>query len=424
MTTNNRTQLNVTQLEGRDLPAAVLSASLISGVLKLEGTSGNDTIIIRETSGPTGESISIDGCKIAVNGQLRSAVSASAVGRVEVRALGGNDRVSLHASAYEAVSVAASLWGGSGNDVLIGGEGADTIYGNAGWDTLSGYGGDDFLYGGTAGIEGATVAEKDKFFGGAGFDRYNDAFNLSQWLYNGASISDVNQQDSPTCQTLAALAAAVRAGIGFGGPKITALGNNYSVKLYDNGNPVYETVRFDGTWSDYDPAPSVDAGGYSNPEFWTILMQRARMERFYGVDWARKMTSADWDAVNAAKGGTLYSTATAIRQLYGWQANWSSIGSVSAQGLATALSQGQLVIASSLNDAKQISTATGVVSKHAYAVTSVYKTSTGAWQVRLYNPWGEDGNGLPRDGVNDGYVTLSWTEFRANFDGVTFAKRY
>ncbi len=58
--------------------------------------------------------------------------------------------------------------------------------------------------------------------------------------------------------------------------------------------------------------------------------------------------------------------------------------------------------------------ASGIVAWHAYAVTRVYQ-SGGQWKLDLYNPWSQDGNTAPRDGKNDGFLTVTWTEFATYF---------
>lgn len=410
-------------LEIRNLPAATLTATLTNGVLKIEGTSGSDTIRVRQANGIAGASISVDNVKINVNGQLRSSISLSSVTSIEVRALAGDDFVSLRASSYEAVSVPATIWGGTGNDKLYGGSGNDTIWGDAGSDILYGNEGDDFLGGGSATVSSSLVAEKDKFVGGSGFDKFRDDFNFSAWIYNGTSQSDIRQQQSPTCVTLATLASAVQAGISFGTSKITYLGdNNYNVKLWNNGTAEYEKVNFNGTWSDNDPAPSIDSNGFNNPEFWTILMHRARLEHFYGVDWSRNMSDADWDRASNNNGGTLKDSKTAMKQLHGWSATYTTIANITTTKMIDALNRGDLVVAGTNGDDKKVVTSTGLVGNHAYAVRSVYKNSSGTWMVSLYNPWGTDGSPTPADGKNDGYLTVTLSVFKANFHGVTIGR--
>lgn len=411
------------QLEVRQLLAANLTATLANGVLKIEGTDKADRIIVHESNGFAGSFVSIDNVKISVSGKSVGSVDSAKVDKIEVRALGGDDVVSLSHSSYDAVSIPSTIWGGIGNDSIYGGAGPDTIWGNAGWDKLYGNDGDDFLGGGTAGVDGATVAERDLLSGGAGWDKFSDGFDFSNWIVDGTSVSDIRQTESPTCQTLATLAAAVNSGISFGTSKITYLGNNnYSVKLYENGKAVYETVNFNGTWSDNDPMPSDDDDGRNYAEFWTILMQRARLEHFYGINWSTKMTEADWDAAQKKSNSTLFSIASAEQQMHGWTASDKNIGDVTAQGLADALSRSDMVIAGTPGSKKKtLDPSTGLVGGHAYAVTNVYKDSSGTWMVKLYNPWNKDGSATPADGVDDGVLKITWTKFKANFSHVVVA---
>ena len=67
----------------------------------------------------------------------------------------------------------------------------------------------------------------------------------------------------------------------------------------------------------------------------------------------------------------------------------------------------------------------GMYAAHEYAFTNVYQ-SGGNWYVRIYNPWGYDGflgTGLrPRpDGVDDGFMTITWANFMATFFKYSYA---
>lgn len=400
-------------LETRQLLSATVTATLSGGVLKVEGTNGRDTIKIRESNGLAGKSISVDGVSIKSGTKALGSVNAASVNKIEVRALGGDDFVDLHVSDYQAVSINATIWGHTGNDTLIGGNGNDTLYGNAGSDNLQGYGGDDFLSGGTPGTSGATLAEKDKFWGGTGWDKYSDGFDFGKWVYNGTSVRDIRQQESPTCQTLATLAGAVDAGISFVGDKITYLGSHeYRVKLYEFGKAVYERVTFDGTWSDNDPAPSIDSNGYNNPEFWTILMQRARLERFYKVSWSTKMTESMWDAASK-KYGNLYNLQTAINQLHGRSTTVKSPSRLTGQQIRDRLAAGEIVVIGTPGEKKKVTrTPAKLVQGHAYAIVDSYKEN-GVWKVKLYNPWGRDGTSdTASDTKTDGYVVLTLAQLQ------------
>lgn len=410
-------QLGSDSLERRDVMAASLTASFSAGVLKVEGTDKADSIYLRQSNGIASTSVSVDNIKINDGGKLVASIAANRISKIEVRGLGGNDVIALTVSDYQAVSIPSTVWGGSGNDTIYGGAAADTLYGNAGEDTLYGKGGNDFLSGGTAGVDGATVAERDHMYGGDGFDTYADGFDFNKPVYNGLNVDDVQQNGSPTCATLASIAAATASGTRLDN-QIKVLGNNkYEVNLYGLGKQV---VTFNGTWTDND-ADLKDGIA----DFWVTLIHRARFQA-YGIDVSANRTDAQWDALNDKNGSKLFNSGQALYDITGWKASYTAIGSAGAQNMADALARGDYIVASSFaaND-KSKTSALGIVGSHAYAVTRVYKDN-GVWKVRLYNPWGSDApNGATIDGAsgttakNDGFITLTWAQFTntANFRG-------
>jgi hypothetical protein len=67
----------------------------------------------------------------------------------------------------------------------------------------------------------------------------------------------------------------------------------------------------------------------------------------------------------------------------------------------------------------------GMFAAHECAFTDVFR-SGGTWYVRIYNPWGYDGVQDPglhplRDGVNDGFMTITWANFMATFCKYSYA---
>lgn len=133
-------------LEDRTLLAAHLTASLTSGLLRIDGTAGADTIVVRDIH----NQISVDGVKIGVAGRAESRVSAAAVSRIEVFGESGNDRIFLNSDAVrgqQALTKPVTVWGGSGNDLIVAGAGNETIYGGDGNDTIYGGAGNDRIYG-------------------------------------------------------------------------------------------------------------------------------------------------------------------------------------------------------------------------------------------------------------------------------------
>src|SRR5262245_56118197 len=152
-------QPGVECLEERSLLAAHLTASLTGGLLRINGTNQSDQILVREV----GNRIAVDHVFIRAGGRLRTSVSAASVSRIEVRGLGGNDRIDLDSQAHggQPIREPAVVWGGLGNDTIRGGAGNDRILGGPGNDVLYGGAGNDILDGG---------AGNDRLDGGAGND--------------------------------------------------------------------------------------------------------------------------------------------------------------------------------------------------------------------------------------------------------------
>jgi hypothetical protein len=416
-TRQNRAPLSFQPLEPRAMMAANLTASFTSGILKIEGTERADQIYVRESNGIVGSFVSVDKIKINDGGKSVSSIAAYRINKIEVRGLGGDDTIDLHRSSYDAVSISSVVWGGAGNDKIYGGTAADTLHGNAGSDTIYGMGGNDLLTGGTAGVDGATVAERDKLFGGDGFDRYTDGFNFNDPTYDAVYVDDVQQGASPTCATLASIASATKQGARLENNIKVLGGNRYEVNLLGKGKQI---VSFNGGFNDNDP--ELRDG---NPDFWVILLHRARLQA-YGVDVSKQYTEAQWDAFNTKSGNKLFNAGQALKDFTNWTASYTSIGSANAQKMADALGRGDYIVASSFDSAKSKgANSLGIVGGHAYSVMAVYKESN-TWKVRLYNPWGSDSSGgktidsaAGGTAKDDGFITLTWSQFAnsSNFRG-------
>jgi Ca2+-binding RTX toxin-like protein len=119
-------------LESRKLLSASLNAE---GLLTVEGTAGNDNIIVRR-----------DGTKVFVNinDQPRREFSHEAVRAIRIFGLGGNDRLE-----ERELNRPSTIYGGAGNDTMLGSAGNDVFYGGDGNDMMDGrLGGDQFNGGG------------------------------------------------------------------------------------------------------------------------------------------------------------------------------------------------------------------------------------------------------------------------------------
>ena len=61
-----------------------------------------------------------------------------------------------------------------------------------------------------------------------------------------------------------------------------------------------------------------------------------------------------------------------------------------------------------------------LIGSHVYSVIGAFVDGAGTVMIQLRNPWGTDGAG--NDGnPNDGLVTISYAQFAANFNTLTYA---
>lgn len=413
-------------LEDRCLPAAaVLTASLLSdGTLRIYGTDNADTIFVQQVD----TQLSVQGLNILAAGKLAPSLNVLDVKKIEVFGYGGNDVVNL-----EAVSIPSMAFGGDGDDVLIGsqandylfgGNGNDKIWGRGGIDKLYGEAGNDWLYGenGNDYLNGGLG--RDQFFGRnansplTDFDLYHDDFDLTKPIQDGAGITDVLQGRANNCQTLAALAAiAYERGTSFMQSEIRYQGNN-TYQVYLPGESRSVTVTFDGTWTDTDARPSglamLDQG-----EFWTLIMNRARLSTF-GINCLAQYSDTRWNELNQASGYRLMSIQNAFFQFTGQYSVAASSAQLTFDYLSWSLDNNDLVAAASYTSAQSGINSAGIVANHAYAVTRAF-TVNGAQYVELYNPWGTDSLGsLTVDKApgsvqaNNGFLTLPWLTYLAN----------
>jgi Ca2+-binding RTX toxin-like protein len=142
-------------LETRRLLAAVLDPQDPS-LLRVDGTAGNDTIIVN---------VSDSLLMVSVNGSPQS-FTLLTLNVISINSGDGDDSVFVD----PAVTVRCTIDGGTGDDTLTGGSGNDTILGGDGNDSLSGGYRDDSMLGeaGNDTLEGDDGY--DSLFGGAGND--------------------------------------------------------------------------------------------------------------------------------------------------------------------------------------------------------------------------------------------------------------
>ena len=393
-----RSYLSVERLEGRDVPAT--TATLTGTTLVVEGTNGNDSLILRQAGGQ----ISVDGTRIRNGSQQLTSIAASKLRQVVIHANAGDDTIN-----FGTLNLPVMVWGGqgndrvycgsgkdtvygdqgndtiygsAGNDWLVGGDGNDTIYGGAGNDWITGDSGNDFVSG-DAGNDTLSGGDgKDTLSGGSGvdlldghgfgvgsalaaanFDTYQDEFDL--WrpiptsLSTAARLPVLQKGQLENTGFLAALgslsAADVKADI-----RVVAKGI-YDVYLPGDRRTI--RVTFNGTWSDNDPKP-FDG---SSPGFALILLSRARLYSF-GIDPSRYYSKADWDALNIRTGRRLYDPADALRQFTGRTVSHLAPYSARFTTMKSQLDRGAAIVAYSFAANTRTANSAGVIGDTNYVV--------------------------------------------------------
>jgi hypothetical protein len=343
------------------------------------------------------------------------------------------------------------LWGGSHDDLIYGEAGLDLIHGEAGHDQIFGGIGDDTLVGGVGADYLDAGFGTDRLYGFDNFshasfspdldvDTYRDSFNLNQWVVDGISPLDVNQDKSNTCSILATLAAiAENSAVDLAGG-IRYLGNSqFEVCLFpENGGPaIWQRIEFDGSWTSTDAQPTRERlavgeaallpTGVFNPltgkseglplgavvnEFWPLLYQRAYLE-YMGINW-RDPNPDNW--VKNAPGREAWANSELVAEVItGWRNStttyFADLPGVTEVEKRVAL---RTRMTSALN-AGRIVTFGGL--GHVYAVLGI---DSAAGKITLYDPRAADNNSSEardrdKDNPNDGIITMTWDAFLNNF---------
>lgn len=105
-----------------------------SGVVRIGGTSGNDTIV----AAASGKKL-----QVTINGKnINNNISLTSVREIRTWGRAGSDKISVF------LDVPTLLHGGAGNDEILGGSGSNLVFGDAGNDKLTGGVRNDLLVGG------------------------------------------------------------------------------------------------------------------------------------------------------------------------------------------------------------------------------------------------------------------------------------
>jgi Ca2+-binding RTX toxin-like protein len=306
--------------------------------------------------------------------------------------------------------------GGSGNDEIWGSNlGSEQLYGNGGRDVLHGRGGNDQLFGGADvdvlyGDEGNDWLEagsaQETVDGGGDLDRDINAY---RWAIDGTRPDDIRQNGSGTCWFLAALSAVSRNTDLTN--RIRYLGNyRFEVTIYhrDSGVQEKQVVFFDGTVAVTDASTIQNSTATGTDEYWVLLMNRAALQSM-GISYlnVEQASKAGGDITQALRAVTGRNATLEDGVRFGFLPDLTDAQYLRV--IRDALARRRPVIASRTSVSHDI-----VVGLHAYSVVGVSGSN-----VRIRNPWGIDNSGITgvfTDGPNDGYVTITISQFRRVFD--------
>ncbi|MFO0807245.1 MAG: calcium-binding protein [Gemmataceae bacterium] len=191
MFTDLTRRLRLDTLERRDVPTAgvAITSRLTAGILTINGTNGDDTITVSQTS----TQIKVTVATVTTN------FSAFSTRLVVVFGYNGSDSIDL-----SGLACPARVFGGWGQDTILGGRGHDLIYGEAEDDSIDGGPGNDLIIGGQGNdlllgnfgndeifgddANGAAFGGNDTIAGGRGFDwLYGEGGNDSLYADEGAA---------------------------------------------------------------------------------------------------------------------------------------------------------------------------------------------------------------------------------------------
>ncbi len=161
-----------------------ITAVLQGRELVINGSSKADRIYVRQRSGR----LSVDGIRISIGANTETSVLATAVSKIKINALGGDDIVQLFnvkSAGHQNIVIPTEIRGGAGKDTIYGGASVDTIYGGTEDDRIDGGKGNDILYG---------EAGKDTLLGDIDHDKLYGG-NDNDTLYGGSGNDELHGQN-------------------------------------------------------------------------------------------------------------------------------------------------------------------------------------------------------------------------------------
>jgi uncharacterized repeat protein (TIGR03803 family) len=172
------------------LPSAILSG----GTLIINGTPGNDNIMLSGGSGVWGDFV-----YALINGTNYGPFAPSQIADIVINGRAGNDYISIGTPAsLGGISVNGGLGddtilGGPGNDTLVGGPGNDSLFGGAGDDSLLGGAGNDTLAGGKGNDTLVGGAGTNHFIGGTGSNNFLALNGTADEIFASGGAGDILQ---------------------------------------------------------------------------------------------------------------------------------------------------------------------------------------------------------------------------------------
>ncbi len=151
----------------------------------MAGTSGNDSITITESAGPTADERNLTVSRNGTYTETFTVPTDAGGTEILLSSLEGNDNINLSG----VTSFPVSLQAGDGNDTVRGTSQDDTIDGGAGTDSLRGENGNDLIFGGDNNDTISGGAGADVISGGAGGDLLEGASGAD--TINGDNGNDV-----------------------------------------------------------------------------------------------------------------------------------------------------------------------------------------------------------------------------------------
>jgi hypothetical protein len=448
--TKNNLIAGLEALEPRRLMSAgitVEEVGIANGTqLLITGSANDDSIVVTQTA---------DGLLVTNFGETVGVYDGN-YRNIKLLTGLGNDRLEVHNS----VTIDAIFHAGKGRDTLIGGKGDDRFHAGKGLNDMRGRGGDDVFVTigggkfdsvtGGMGVDSfwldadsseiitdlsseeigygsehrvsAFMSYNTGLFGGAGtavskeiegqklLDPkttstsmvYKDFSNRPLFSDAGPTADDVSQGQLGDCYFLATISSIADVNPYRIRNAIVDLGDGtYAVRFKSHNTETY--VRVDGDLPTRYNYLSYAQEGAEN-SIWVAVMEKAwAFYRFKDGDYG----SIEGGWMSEAY-GALGAPATSV---------WSvGNGQQLLDRISAELEAGKSVTFA-VDDAPY---GTPLVSCHAYSVHSVGYDANGNRVLTLRNPWGVDGYSV-RDGVNDGYVTLTAAEAFQAFWAIQFA---